>query len=235
MGLRGPSPVDLGALKLLTTQWACLLFGLRDGHPDLLQRLVWQPWNQTGVRIGIAGRIGFARIVSARGKEPEKVILIHEQWVAEMTRGSEGQSESFAQQPVRHIQEVITLPESSQFGSSGSLYFPPISFKPELWEQLKHPRSMKDTKQTINSIFRWMRDVSDVFETYRLPEGQEAELYRATRLWNYPKDKERPTSDNKRIEFFAKALAGLMLGISPATATKRLSHWKLLQLWKVLD
>src|SRR5207237_446899 len=140
MGLRGPSPVDTSALKLLTVQWAYLLFGLRDGHPDLLQCLDWQPWSQTGVRIGTAGRIVGARIVSARGKEPEKAILVHEQCVAEMTRsGSEGQADSFAQQPVRYIQKVITLPESSQFGSSGPLYFPPTSSRPELWEQLKHP------------------------------------------------------------------------------------------------
>ena len=91
---------------------------------------------------------------------------------------------------------------------------------------------MKDTKRAVNTIYRWMCDAADVFNTYRIPEGQEGGLYRATRLWNYPKDKGRPTSDNKRIEFFAKALAGLMLGISPATATKRLSHWKLPQLWK---
>ena len=236
MGLRGPSPVDASALKLRTAQWAYLLFGLRDGHPDLLQCLQWQSWHQEGetqVRFGVAGRIVAARIISARGENGELVNLVHEQWIAEVTRsGIEGQPESFTPHPARHITKDVALPKSSQFGCSGTLIFPPISSRPELWEQLKHARSMKDVSQIMNVIYRWMCDAGDVFKNYRIPEGQEAELYRATRLWNYPKDKERPTSDDKRIEFFAKALAGLILGISPATATKRLSRWKLPQLWK---
>ena len=236
MGLRGPSPVDASALKLLTAQWAYLLFGLRDGHPELMEHIKWQPWwikdGEGYIRIGAAERIVAARIVSARGENPEKAILVHEQWVGEARKNSEGNSEvNVHYQPARHITKDITLPESSQFGSTGTLIFPPISSRLELWEQLKHPRSMKDAHRTINAILRWTCDAGD-FKNYQIPEGREAELYRATRLWNYPKDKERPTSDGKRIEFFAKALAGLMLGISPATATKRLSHWKLPQLWK---
>ena len=235
MGLRGPSPVDASALKLLTAQWAYLLFGLRDGHPDLLQTLAWQSWHQTDkgqVRFGATRRIVAARIISARDGIGELAKIVQEEWIAEVTRsGSEGQPESFIDHPTHHIQKDVALPESSQFGSTGTLIFPPISSRLELWEQLKHPRSMKDAHRTINAILRWTCDAGD-FKNYQIPEGREAELYRATRLWNYPKDKERPTSDVKRIEFFAKALAGLMLGISPATATKRLSHWKLPQLWK---
>jgi len=47
----------------------------------------------------------------------------------------------------------------------------------------------------------------------------------AKSLPHYPR-KDRPSSDNKRIEFFAKVLGGLALGLAPATATKRLSHWR---------
>ncbi len=43
-----------------------------------------------------------------------------------------------------------------------------------------------------------------------------AELFKARKLWNYPRT-DRPTSDDKRIEFFAEALAGLMMEVSPAT------------------
>jgi hypothetical protein len=49
------------------------------------------------------------------------------------------------------------------------------------------------------------------------------DFLRAKRLPHCPKSN-RPRSDTKRIEFFAKVLAGLKLGIAPATATKRLAH-----------
>jgi len=35
----------------------------------------------------------------------------------------------------------------------------------------------------------------------------------------------RPSSDDKRIEFLSKVLAGARLGLAPITAAKRLSHW----------
>jgi hypothetical protein len=40
------------------------------------------------------------------------------------------------------------------------------------------------------------------------------------RLWNYPKK-----SDDKRIVFFSKTLAGLSFGLAPATAQHRLLGW----------
>ena len=57
-----------------------------------------------------------------------------------------------------------------------------------------------------------------------------AELFKARKLWNYPYAS-RPTSDDKRIEFFAETLAGLMMEISPATATKKLTRWQPPRLW----
>src|SRR5205807_6869132 len=52
------------------------------------------------------------------------------------------------------------------------------------------------------------------------------EIQRAKRLWNYPRT-DRPRSDDKRIEFFAKSFAALTLGKAPATATARwLSGWQ---------
>lgn len=46
-------------------------------------------------------------------------------------------------------------------------------------------------------------------------------LFEAKKLWLYPRT-HRPKSDDKRIEFFAKA-AGLLHGMAPATALRKLS------------
>jgi hypothetical protein len=50
------------------------------------------------------------------------------------------------------------------------------------------------------------------------------DLLSAKWMPNYPRT-ERTRSDDKRILFYAKILAGLSLGIAPATAVKRLAHW----------
>jgi hypothetical protein len=106
----------------------------------------------------------------------------------------------------------------------------PIFPKPHLWEQLKRARSMEEIRRTARGIQRWI--VAQGLESrmspafYNLLHGHAADLLAAKRLWIYPRSVERQSSDEKRIEFFSKVLAGLMLGLAPATAAKRLSHWR---------
>ncbi len=234
MGLRGPQSADLGALKLLTVQWAYLLLGLRNGHPDLVELLEWKPWrerNGVKVRYGIAFRITLAHVVSTPGISGS-IKFLREKLIVKDQRNSSNEPPQLYAEPLERIQRNKYLPDD--FSSNGPLYFPSISPRPDLWQRLKHPRSIKGVKQTVDDLYRWMCDAGEVFKQYRIPEDRIAELYQAPRLWNYPgaTDKKRRSSDDKRIEFFAKALAGLILGISPATATKNLSRWKIPPLWK---
>jgi hypothetical protein len=48
---------------------------------------------------------------------------------------------------------------------------------------------------------------------------------------------DRPRSDDKRVEFLSKVLAGARFGLAPITAAKRLSHWHFPSDWaeKALD
>ena len=58
----------------------------------------------------------------------------------------------------------------------------------------------------------------------RMPPDSIRALVKAKRFPHYPKNP-RPSSDDKRLIFFAKVLAGLEHGLAPLSATKRLSHW----------
>jgi hypothetical protein len=104
------------------------------------------------------------------------------------------------------------------------------------WNDLKRARSTQDIRRVAQSARRWvLRFPSGVrwadkfprnllFQLPRALNVHAADLIKAKRMPHYPRT-DRPSSDDKRVEFFAKVLAGLTLGIAPATATKRLAHW----------
>ena len=83
------------------------------------------------------------------------------------------------------------------------------------------------------SIRRWAQQVERTdwqTEFPRVIRDHATELLRAKKGWNYPK-KDRPKSDDKRVMFFAKILAGFMLGLSAGYATKRLAYWEWSKGW----
>lgn len=108
----------------------------------------------------------------------------------------------------------------------------PVVAAPELWSGLKRARSAREIQEVSRRIRRWASEyvpreqcavsISDALFSHA------DQVLNAKRLPNYPKapKKKRPRSDDKRVEFFAKILAGLTLGIAPITAAKRLSHWR---------
>jgi hypothetical protein len=104
----------------------------------------------------------------------------------------------------------------------------PVMAAPEIWKRLKRARSAKDIQEVSRAIRRWASEYMPGEDwATRFPDAlasQADKVLSAKRLPNYPKTN-RARSDDKRIEFFSKVLAGLMLGIAPITAIKRLSHW----------
>jgi hypothetical protein len=56
------------------------------------------------------------------------------------------------------------------------------------------------------------------------------ELLGGKRLPSYAKT-DRPSSDDKRVVFLSKVLAGARLDLAPITAVKRLSNWHLSRDW----
>ncbi len=151
MGLRGPHPVSIAALKARAVQWAYLLYGLRDGQPCPNEKIAWSGWRWL-----------------PRGRLPNAL--------------------------------------------------------------LKAERE-SDLKEVAEGIARWIPPIPGYRDFRNVLKKCGVELGAAKHLWFYPRDSVRPSSDHKRIDFFAKTLAGLMLGVAPATAAKKLSQRKLPKLW----
>ena len=242
MGLRGPKPVNVAALKVNATQWFYLLLGLRDGHPDILQKHVWGPWtgsDEKQICAGRAERIPLARIIPD-GTGRETALLVFHRLTTFANKTVAGDEAQFEYPLFQTIEQDTVLPRKWLFGLRStehpSLFFPAVSPQPRLWQQLKKPRSVKEVREAGNNIYDWL--TAAVPGVRRMPLFRQAlcdhptELFNARKLWNYP-GTGRPTSDDKRIEFFAESLAGLMLGVAPATATKKLSRWSPPRLWLI--
>jgi hypothetical protein len=199
MGLRGPKPVDVKQLEGEAIQWASFFYLLRDGVPGLIQRVKWRR-----VRLPNAAAAMPAGRWARRGDLLEAPILI----------------------PVSKASQK--LPERMTT-EKGWIIYRPVMPKPAVWEQLKRARTVAQIKNVgrgmggLHSLFvsstDWAQNPAGAFRHYA------EEILAAKRLPNYPKTN-RPRSDDKRVEFMAKTMAGLTLGLAAITALKRLSHWR---------
>lgn len=118
---------------------------------------------------------------------------------------------------------------------SGTAYdiVPRIQPRSAAWEQLKCAHTEKEIRRAAESIRRWARHVerSDWRSEFpRVISDHAKDLLRAKEAWNYPTEG-RPKSDDKRVSFFAKVLAGFMFGLSPGYAAKRLAYWNWSKEW----
>lgn len=131
-------------------------------------------------------------------------------------------------------------------GSGKRTVLQPVFPAPELWKELKDARSEREIREVADAIGEWDREQGlgytprphfsqraeyDFVEVLR---SQARTILKAKRLPEYPKS-DRETSDDKRIWFFAKSLAGLKLDRSPLYALKRLSHWRGGATWRLHD
>lgn len=202
MGKRGPKPVDFGQLEFEADSLARSLHELRDGRPGLLVHLkggVWQTILQP---------------------EPPEDEIGHPEKMRQ--RALAGRMHY---RPVRSRVSVLVFPRTKEAQkdvlklvrySKHWRFVSPVSPRPEIWKRLNTSRSVA----AIRDIARRVRHPLLRSILYSHAE----DFLRSKRLPHFPKSN-RPRSDTKRIEFFAKVLAGLNLGIAPATATKRLAHF----------
>lgn len=112
----------------------------------------------------------------------------------------------------------------------------PVFPSPDLWEALKQARTEREIMATAAKIAQWDREQQLGYTPD--PRGSQVEEYdfirvlaihahtiiAALQLPEYPKSR-RPKSDDKRVWFFAKVLAGLMCEQRPLYTLKRLSRW----------
>jgi hypothetical protein len=117
-------------------------------------------------------------------------------------------------------QELVRHLDSDQFH-----VIAPVESRPEVWKQFKEGRSARAIREAASEMRAWVdKSQAPIYGAANFPDVVAAhpeELLEARKLPSYPQS-DRPSSDDKRVEFFAKVLAGLEFGIAPATAIKRL-------------
>lgn len=231
MGLRGPQPVSIAALKARAVQWAYFLHGLRDGQPCPNEKIAWSGWRwrpRGRLPKGKIVRIPFARAFLSKGIETvDRLFEVNTFWLAMDGVPGAGVSEK--------ITKTSRIPKRFCFDLSETevhyFVFLPVPEKKDLWSALLKVERESDLKEVAEGIARWIPPIPGHRDFRNVLKKCGVELGSAKDLWFYPRDSDRPSSDNKRIDFFAKTLAGLMQGVAPATAAKKLSQWKLPKLW----
>ena len=199
MGKRGPKPIDVRDLQSTASQWAVFLFALRDGQPGAIYK-VEGPWKKIKWNGKVYGRVP-TRTIAAKVFPVGGPLL-----------------------PELKTKDWHTRP--------------PVLPEPRAWKQLKQARSVRHLQQTIHRLDKWEKQAKGLFPGEHIGHFPSIEEFiqrlrssaknflLAKRLPSHPKSI-RPKSDDKRIQFFAKVLAGSEMGIRPAYAVKLLSRWRL--------
>lgn len=221
MGLRGPTAVDVNRLQDDATAWAGFFYTLRDGQAGYMQPVKWERLRNTGsakwtrLQAGLGGIVlppdTFYRTSKALGR----AILI----------------------PVSEAARMLP----PKMDAKGWHVSRPVMPEPEIWSLLKQARSIAEIRKLCPRIRTWMTkefgpgvgrwlpgdpplEFADALELY----GEQ--LISSRRLPSYARTS-RPTSDDKRIVFCSKVLAGARFGLAPITAVKRLSNWSFPKDW----
>ena len=85
VGLRGPKPVDIEALKGRARDWVDFFFSLRDGQPGLIFKVdKWSPWHR-GVPLRQRGRVYQVRLM--RGGREIEIVQEGRIWQMSMREG----------------------------------------------------------------------------------------------------------------------------------------------------
>ncbi len=202
-----PAGIDVGFLRVQAYAWTFVLCRVRDGDPGYLAKIVSCEPGKPRLR-AIMGYLPFFEVIAQAERRRRGLSRAHDR-------------------RVEVVKVAVVLPEKLEHarqllrGKKGWILMPPEPPRPEIWERLKRARSVAEVRQTARDLHERNRMISaPQWEAFH---SHAEDLLRAKKLHNYPKSN-RPHSDDKRIHFFAKVLAGLMQGIAPATATKRLAR-----------
>jgi hypothetical protein len=220
MGLRGPKAVEVSTLQNDATAWAAFFYTLRDGQSGYMQRIKWEKLRNTGsakwtrLQAGIGG-IMLPANTSYRTAKPLG--------------------------PAIHIPVSEARMLQAEMNAKGWHVSRPVMPEPEIWSLLKQARSTAEIRKLSPRIRIWMTrefgpglgrwlpgdppiEFADALELYS------EQLISSRRLPSYAR-KNRPSSDDKRIIFCSKVLAGARFDLAPITAVKRLSHWNFSKDW----
>ena len=202
---RGPKPVDVRQLREEAYSLALALYALRHGWPGLLTHLKGGLW---------LSRL----LLELREDEVGRSERVTRRILAGRMQHS----------PFRYKVTTLALPlpltnkwRKDVLGlvrlDKNWRFTPPTSARPGIWKRLTTARSVAE----IREIARRLRPLYPLLASTL--DSHAEDFLRAKQLPNYPQSN-RPRTADKRTQFFAKTLAGLSLGIAPATAIKRLAH-----------
>ncbi len=227
---------NVAALKAYAAQWFYLLYGLRDGQPCPNEKIAWSGWRwrpRPGFSEGKIVRIVFAKLILRNGVEVVSRIFEVDTFFPRQDTPGEDLAAGSAISEKKEKDSPIPIRFCFNLTPQDVFYlvFLPIPQRKDLWDALKRARQKGEMERVVEEIVRWIPPIPG-YQSFRdVLKKRGADLLQAKRLWIYPRNRKRSTSEEKRIAFFAKALAGLMFSIAPATAAKRLSRWKVPKLW----
>ncbi len=206
MGKRGPHPINVNELAGRAGVWASNLYEVRDGRVGLLEQVDWElimTGHDRALRSRRVLQAFFIPIGSRMRELPEPL----------RSRGWVHGGCAIPKQAVRG-------------GGTWWLLLPDKSPLPKIWEKLKRARTIAEMQKALTKILRLLFVSENNWQRKGNKPLREiaAELLQSRRLSSYPRAPEakRTQSDNKRVAFFAKVLAGVEMGIAPATTIKRL-------------
>jgi hypothetical protein len=211
----------INSLKRHAIFWTYLLCALRDGADGYVQELTWGPIEQFRGEPALGQSLAIAK-----GEGQEAAVRYGS------PLGALPLARTMSQQQLQTWQRT----------QDGWHYVPPISPSPQVWARLKKARTVSEVRSVAHDLKGWANRTPC---SYYMIDGQRREdprvpilpmhlgvfhthakkILAAKKLWTYPRTN-RPMSDDKRIEFFGKSLAGLMFGLAPATAQRRLTGWR---------
>jgi hypothetical protein len=203
----GPKPANLHELKQLAAMFTHVFLDLRDGREGYIFRLEQVPMAEA--RDGQFMRLAEIRALTG---EDGQILNAGGELLAKIVPAK-----------TKDEREIRRLLSQLQGDPRRIWIEQPVFPRRDLWEALKHADSVAEMRDVTKHIARWMRCCAHPRWRREL-QSHAVDLFRAKKmLWNYPRS-DRPSSDNRRAEFFGKALAGLILGVSPATAARQLSR-----------
>jgi len=197
MGRRGPKPVNVGLLRMYAHDWSLFLYKLRDGKEAELYKLTAERTERT----------------DEKGGRHTHIVVQKRLFVAKF-------------QPVSEEARLLLKNSLPKPKGGEWLVDPPVLPAPDVWEQFKRARSKGELEKAFTLMQKHVQEVDLGVMTHLFKAARERaeDVLRAKRLPHYPCS-HRPGSDNRRVDFFAKILAGLAVGLSPLTTTKRLARW----------
>jgi hypothetical protein len=220
----GPKPADVDTLKTLAGMFTRIFLHLRDGREGRIFRT--ERTAKTKLQDGrviplkdrrAQGGLDDGGIVDTGGETVAKIVPAK----APEGLSRDGQAR-FAAKARKLLSKITTDPA---FEARRIWIDYPVFARQDLWEHLKNARSAEEMQRVAAAVARWMRGHHVHARWRRELQNHATDLFHAKEtLWNYPRS-DRPTSEHRRAEFFGKALAGLILGKSPATASRILSRW----------